>query len=107
MTITWNGSLVTHSTLIYFDEISTNTPREIDELRDINSPGALVCFSEILGIEPNWFLLGGQSFEDYVESFNRRSHYTADDGMKHIPTQYDRHTFIFHTIGMKEAFILL
>ena len=35
-----------------------------------------------------------------------RAH-SKNEGMKHIPTQYDSHTFSFHTMGMKEAFILL
>ena len=33
--------------------------------------------------------------------------HSKNEGMKHIPTQYDSHTFSFHTMGMKEAFILL
>ena len=33
--------------------------------------------------------------------------HSKNEGMKYIPTQYDRHTFSFLTIGMKEAFILL
>ena len=33
--------------------------------------------------------------------------HSKNEGMKHIPAQYDSHTFSFHTIGMKEAFILL
>ena len=33
--------------------------------------------------------------------------HSKNEGMKHILTQYDSHTFSFHTMGMKEAFILL
>ena len=33
--------------------------------------------------------------------------HSKNEGMKHIPAQNDSHTFSFHTIGMKEAFILL
>ena len=40
------------------------------------------------------------------EIFQRIAH-SKNEGMKHIPTQYDSHTFSFHTMGMKEAFILL
>ena len=36
-----------------------------------------------------------------------RAVHSKNEGMKDIPTQYDSHTFSFHTIGMKEAFILL
>ena len=33
--------------------------------------------------------------------------HSKNEGMKHIPKQYDSHTFSFHTMGTKEAFILL
>ena len=33
--------------------------------------------------------------------------HSKNEGMKHIPTKYDSHTFSFHTMGMKEAFIPL
>ena len=33
--------------------------------------------------------------------------HSKNEGVKHIPTQYDSDTFSFHTMGMKEAFILI
>ena len=35
-----------------------------------------------------------------------KAEHSKNEGMTHIPTQYDSHTFSFHTMGMKEAFIL-
>ena len=46
-----------------------------------------------------WILRSSVSLGEGIQSKN--------EGMKHIPTQYDSRTFSFHTMGMKEAFILL
>ena len=32
--------------------------------------------------------------------------HSKKEGMKHIPTRYDSHTFSFHTMGMKKAFTI-
>ena len=42
-----------------------------------------------------------------AEKQRRERLHSKNEGMKHIPTQYDSHTFSFHTMDTKEAFILL
>ena len=49
----------------------------------------------------------GGTYSPKQEEKETYSPHSKNEGMKHIPTQYDSHTFSFHTMGMKEAFILL
>ena len=62
---------------------------------------------QFLVVASRWVVGLGVLKADIVIVANFVTVHSKNEGMKHIPTQYDSHTFSFHTMGTKEAFILL
>ena len=81
MRITWNGTDVDHSTLVFFDEISTIPHRLLrkDPFGDIDmdDSGALVCRYG-LSANQNWYLADGTLTDDTFGSFRINTYHTRE-----------------------------
>ena len=78
MRITWNGTAVDHTTLVFYDEIfAINDPNVqiISGDPRIETAGALDCIQEVLRSNPKWYLADGTPIEDTYYPHQIRTYY--------------------------------
>ena len=66
MRITWNGTAVNHSTLVFYDEITATSYSLRDPVRDIrDTPGALNC-RHVRGGNQHWYFADGTLTDESI-----------------------------------------
>ena len=79
MRIVWNGTVASHRTLLFFDEISNRKIKRSNAFKDIHESdsGALVCSDNNMWINQLWFFADGTRIN--------RNPYTIDTKKKRFP----------------------